>query len=523
MTYQPVVLIIRDGWGENHHSEHDAFNAVKLAKTPCAERLTREWPRTELMACGLEVGLPEGVMGNSEVGHQNIGAGRIVDQEIVRINKGFETGSIKESQALQEAIDNVKEKDTALHLMGLLSDAGVHSILDHLYGLIRIAKEAGVKKLYVHAFTDGRDTGPFSGKGFIEKAEAEMASIGLGSIATIAGRYWAMDRDNRWDRVQRAYDCLTGRTIERTAGSASEAIQHQYDHPESNGTKGDEFCPPTAVVDSAGLPVSAIGDGDSVIFFNFRGDRPRELTRAFIQADFNEFDRGKKPDVYFATLSEYQKGLCDHVICSKPAKMKDILGSYVADQGIPQFRCAETEKFPHVTFFFNDYREEPFAGEDRKLVPSPKDCATYDEKPEMSAFGIRDAAVEAIRSGKYGLVVVNFANPDMVGHTGVLEACIKACEVVDSCVQDLLTAVDSVNGRAIITADHGNSDQLWNPQDNSPHTAHTLNPVEAVIYGRDCKNRKIAESGNLGNIAPTILELMELKQPEAMTSHSLLK
>ena len=523
MPYQPVVLIIRDGWGENHNPDHDTFNAVKLAKTPCAVRLTREWPRTELMACGLDVGLPKGVMGNSEVGHQNIGAGRIVDQEIVRINKGFATGSIKESQALQSSIDNVNKHGTALHLMGLLSDAGVHSILDHLYGLIRIAKNAGVKKLYVHAFTDGRDTGPFSGKGFIEQAEAEMASIGLGAIATVAGRYWAMDRDNRWDRVQRAYDCLTGRKLERTASSASEAIQRQYDQPESNGTKGDEFCPPTAILNADGKPVASIANGDSVIFFNFRGDRPRELTRAFIQDDFKEFDRGKKLDVFFATLSEYQKGLCKNVICSKPAKMKDILGNYVADQGIPQFRCAETEKFPHVTFFFNDYREEPFAGEDRQLIPSPKDCATYDEKPEMSAFGIRDAAVDAITSRKYGLIVVNFANPDMVGHTGVLEACIKACEVVDGCVQDLLNAIDSVGGRAVITADHGNSDQLWNPETNSPHTSHTLNPVEVVIYGRACKDLKIAQNGNLGNIAPTILELMELRKPEAMTSDSLLK
>ena len=523
MTYKPVVLIIRDGWGENPNPAHDAFNAVKLAKTPCSGRLTKEWPRTELMACGLDVGLPAGVMGNSEVGHQNIGAGRIVDQEIVRINKGFATGSIRESRALQGAIDNVKKNASALHLMGLLSDAGVHSILDHLYGLIRIAKEAGVDKLYVHAFTDGRDTGPFSGKQFIQQAEAEMASIGLGKIATLAGRYWAMDRDNRWDRVQRAYDCLTGRTNALTANSPAEAIQHHYDQPESAGTKGDEFCPPTTIVNSEDAPLATIQDGDSVIFFNFRGDRPRELTRAFIEEGFSEFDRGQQLDLYFATLSEYQKGLCKNVICAKPQKMTDILGSYVSDQGIPQFRCAETEKFPHVTFFFNDYREEPFAGEERKLVPSPKECATYDEEPEMSAYGIRDAAVEAIRSGKYGLIVVNFANPDMVGHTGVLEACIKACETVDSCVEDLLKAIDAADGRAIITADHGNSDQLWNPANNSPHTAHTLNPVEVVIYGRDCKGRQIANGGNLGDIAPTILELMELEQPKAMTGKSLLR
>ncbi len=375
----------------------------------------------------------------------------------------------------------------------------------------------------MHAFTDGRDTGPFSGRQFIKEVEAEMAKIGLGKIASLSGRYWAMDRDNRWDRVQRAYDCLTGRTIESTATSAEAAIQYQYDHPETPGTKGDEFCPPTAVLGEDGKPVATIAQGDSVIFCNFRGDRPRELTRAFIQDDFDSFDRGEKLDIHFSTLSEYQKGLCDNIIFFKPEKMKDILASYLSDQGIPQFRCAETEKFPHVTFFFNDYREEPFPGEDRALIPSRKDCATYDEKPEMSAYGIRDAAVEAIKSGKYGLVVVNFANPDMVGHTGVIKACIKACEIVDGCVQDLLDAVDTVSGHAVITADHGNSDQLWNPENDGPHTAHTLNPVEIVVYGGACKGRAIAEGGALGDIAPTILELMGLEQPEAMTGNCLLK
>lgn len=519
---QPVVLIIRDGWGENPDPEQASYNAVKRAHTPCADRLSAEWPRTELMACGLDVGLPDGIMGNSEVGHQNIGAGRIVDQEIVRINKGMQTGSVKQSAALQAAVANVRSKGSALHLMGLVSDAGVHAMLEHLYGLIRIAKEQGVHTLYVHAFTDGRDTGPFTGKQFIQAIEAEMADIGLGQIATVSGRYWAMDRDNRWDRVQRAYDCLTGRQIERTAPSAVAAIQSQYDQPETSGTKGDEFCPPTAVLDADGQPVATIADGDSVIFFNFRGDRPRELTRAFIQDDFSEFDRGTKLDLYFATLSEYQKGLCEHIIFFKPEKMQDILGSYLADQGIAQFRCAETEKFPHVTFFFNDYREEPFAGEDRVLIPSRKDCATYDEQPEMSAYGVRDAAVEAIRSRQYRLLVVNFANPDMVGHTGVMEACVKACEVVDECVQDLLDAVDSVNGRALITADHGNSDQLWDPRTGSPHTAHTLNLVEVVVYGEGCKGYTMAAGGNLGDIAPTILQLMDLDQPAAMTGRSLL-
>lgn len=521
-SIKPVVLIIRDGWGENHDASYDAYNAVKLANTPVADRLTAEYPRTEIEACGLAVGLPEGIMGNSEVGHQNIGAGRVVDQEIVRINKGIATGTVKDSPALQAAFANVKEKGGAFHFFGLVSDAGVHAMLDHLYGLLAVAKEAGIEKIFLHAFTDGRDTGPFSGKAFIEQAEAKMAELGVGQIASVAGRYWAMDRDNRWDRVQRAYDCLTGRKVERTFSSAVEAIQAQYDAPETEGTKGDEFCPPSAVVDANGNPVGTVKDGDSVIFFNFRGDRPRELTRAFIEDEFNGFDRGEKLDIFFATLSEYQKGLCPNVIFQKPEKMKDILGGYLADKGIAQFRCAETEKFPHVTFFFNDYREEPFPGEDRELVPSRKDCATYDEKPEMSAYGIRDAAVKAIESGKYGLVVVNFANPDMVGHTGVLKACIEACEIVDGCVGDLLAAIDRVGGAAIVTADHGNSDQLWNHESNGAHTAHTLNPVEVVLYSEPDKNAQLAPSGALGDIAPTILQVMGLEQPAAMTGKSLI-
>ncbi len=517
-----VALIIRDGWGENHDAAYDAYNAVKLARTPVADRLTAEYPRTEIEACGLAVGLPEGIMGNSEVGHQNIGAGRVVDQEIVRINKGIAQKTVKDSPVIQAAFANVKERGSALHFLGLVSDAGVHSMLDHLYGLLAVAKDAGIAEIYVHAFTDGRDTGPFSGKTFIEEAESKMAELGVGRIASVSGRYWAMDRDNRWDRVQRAYDCLTGRRIERSFASAVEAIEAQYASPETEGTKGDEFCPPSAVVDATGQPIGTISDGDSVIFFNFRGDRPRELTRAFIEDDFSGFDRGPKFDLFFATLSEYQKGLCPNVIFSKPEKMKDTLGGYLADKGIPQFRCAETEKFPHVTFFFNDYREEPFPGEDRVLVPSRKDCATYDEKPEMSAYGIRDAAAEAIRSGKYGLVVVNFANPDMVGHTGVLKACIEACEVVDGCVGDLLAAVDEVAGTAVITADHGNSDQLWNFESNGAHTAHTLNPVEVVVYSEAHKGVQLVAGGALGDIAPTILRLMGLEQPEAMTGTCLI-
>ena len=520
---KPVVLIIRDGWGENHDASYDAVNAVKLASTPVADKLTAEYPRTEIEASGSPVGLPEGIMGNSEVGHQNIGAGRVVDQEIVRINKGIATGSVRESRSLKAAFANVKDKGNALHFMGLVSNAGVHSMLSHLYGLLNMAKEAGLKKVYLHAFTDGRDTGPFTGKGFIREAEAKMSAIGIGQIASVIGRYWSMDRDHRWERIQRAYDCLTGKKIERAFVSAEEAIEAQYKTPETERTLGDEFCPPSVIVDACGCPVGTIEDGDSVIFFNFRGDRPRELTRAFIEEDFDGFDRGEKRKVFFATLSEYQKGLCSNVIFQKPEKMKNILGGYLADCGISQFRCAETEKFPHVTFFFNDYREAPFPKEARELVPSPKDCATYDEKPEMSAYGIRDASIKAIRSGQYGLVVVNFANPDMVGHTGQLPACIKACEVVDACVGDLLAAVDEVDGTAVITSDHGNSDQLWNRDCDGPHTAHTLNPVEVVVYGRQWKHAKLAITGSLGDIAPTILQLMGLEKPEEMTGQSLMR
>ncbi len=522
-SLKPVVLIIRDGWGENHDTSQDAFNAVKLAQTPVADQLTANWPRTEVAACGLAVGLPEGIMGNSEVGHQNIGAGRVVDQEIVRINKGIETGAVKDSPTLNAAFDKVKATGGALHFMGLVSDAGVHAMLDHLYGLLAVTKDAGVDKVYLHAFTDGRDTGPFTGKGFIEAAEAKMAEIGVGRIASVSGRYWAMDRDNRWDRVQRAYDCLTGRAQDRAFVSASEAIQAQYDAPETEGTKGDEFCPPSVITDAQGAAVGTTKDGDAVLFFNFRGDRPRELTRAFIEDGFDAFDRGSKLDLYFATLSEYQKGLCENIVFHKPEKMEGILGGYLSEKGIPQFRCAETEKFPHVTFFFNDYREEPFPGEDRELVPSRKDCATYDEKPEMSAFGIRDATVKAIESGKYGLIVVNFANPDMVGHTGVVDACIEACEVVDGCVGDLLSAIDAAGGSALITADHGNSDQLWSQSTNGPHTAHTLNPVEVVVYSPAHKDATLKDSGALGDIAPTLLQLMGLEQPAAMTGVSLIQ
>jgi 2,3-bisphosphoglycerate-independent phosphoglycerate mutase len=519
---KPVVLVIRDGWGENHDRSQDRYNAVRIANTPVSDRLTKNWPRTEIMACGPDVGLPDNIMGNSEVGHQNIGAGRVVDQELVRIDKGIRTGAIKDSADMQAAFQRATTNNGALHLMGLVSDAGVHGMLEHLYGLVKLAQTAGVARVFVHAFTDGRDTGPFSGLEFISQVEAQLKCIGLGQIASVCGRYWSMDRDNRWDRVRKAYDCLTGRAVACTAASAIAAVQHYYDKPTTEGTKGDEFIVPTQIVDAHGQAIGNIKDGDSVIFFNFRGDRPRELTRAFIEDGFDAFDRGPKLDLFYATMTEYQKGLCPNILFRKPPKMINILGDYLAQKGITQLRCAETEKFPHVTFFFNDYREEPFDGEERIMIPSPQDVATYDEKPEMSAYGIRDAVVEAIHSKRFGLIVVNFANPDMVGHTGVLEAAVKACEVVDECVGDVLAAVDAVSGRALVTADHGNSDQLWDELNNGPHTAHTLNPVEVVIYGDACKDFKMAERGRLGDIAPTLLKLMDLPQPIEMTGNCLI-
>ncbi len=536
---KPVVLIVRDGWGENPHPEHDAFNAVKLAKTPVTDALMQRYPSTLLHTSGEDVGLPEGTMGNSEVGHQNIGAGRVVDQESVRITKQVRTGEINSNHAICDAIENANGHGHMVHLLGIASDAGVHGLLDHLYGLVKLCKLRGVPsdKVLLHLFTDGRDTGPFTGKGFIEQIEAQLANIGCGRIASICGRYYAMDRDNRWERVKRAYDLLTGHGPgEPRFSGAGEAIQNYYDHPTNDSQNGDEFITPRLV----GQP-APISDGDTVLFYNYRGDRPRELTRAFMQPDFygnvppspdsgeKGFDRGAKLNLRYVTLTAYDETFTQFpglaVAYPKPAKMTDIGGEYLAKQGKTQFRCAETEKFPHVTFFANDYREEPFAGETREMAQSPR-VATYDLKPEMSAYEITELVLK--RVNEVGVdcpdfILVNFANGDMVGHTGKLDAAIKAVETVDACVGKVVDAVLKRGGKLIITADHGNAEQMFDPTTGSPHTAHTTYDVPCIIVDPDLSTEtSLRDDARLADLFPTALDLMGLDKPQAMTGVSLL-
>jgi 2,3-bisphosphoglycerate-independent phosphoglycerate mutase len=522
---KPVLLVIRDGWGANPHPEQNKFNAVYLAQKPCDDALHAKSPRTLVAASGLDVGLPDGQMGNSEVGHENIGAGRIVDQELVRLNKLFSEKQLARNPVWHAVVARLKKSPAArLHLMGIVSDGGVHGMLEHLYGILRQAKEDGLAadRVFIHAFTDGRDTPPQSGLGYIRQVEAKCREIGVGKIATVCGRFWAMDRDNRWERVQKAYDMLTGRKAVATAPNAEAAISSYYEKPLSATQNGDEFVPATWIVGAEGKPVATIGNGDAVLFYNYRGDRPREITKAFVIDSFKDFDRGPKLDLYYATMTEYEAGLPVHVISGKPAPLKNILGEVVSNAGIGQFRCAETEKNPHVTFFFNNYRSTPFPGEDRACPPSRK-VPTYDMQPEMSAAQVTADAKVAIVSGKYGLVVVNYANPDMVGHTGSLPAAIKACEATDRGLGELLSALASVGGKAVILADHGNAEQMWDPINNGPHTAHTLNLVEvfAVGEGLVAGKTKMRTGGRLADIAPTVLALMGLPKPAEMTGESL--
>ena len=533
---RPIVLIVRDGWGRNPHPKHNDVNAIHLANTPVDERLMAKYPHTLIRTCGHDVGLPAGVMGNSEVGHQNIGAGRIVEQELMRITGRVQDGSFFSNDVLVHAFENAIRTDGNVHIMGLCSDGQVHSDLDHLYALLDIAGKHVFPpdRVYVHAFTDGRDTPPRAGIGYLEAIEAKCREVGVNPVASVIGRYYAMDRDHRWDRVETAYRLLVHGRGKRFP-SAIAALRDYYDNPADSNRSGDEFVAPSVIAPDGKDPVR-IHDGDSVIFFNYRGDRPRELCSAFVRDEFPfdgmgqdgstgrmGFDRDKKLDLFFVTLTEYEASLPVRVAFGKPEKMPDILGAYVAQQGMTQFRCAETEKYPHVTFFFNDYRDEPFPGEDRRLAPSPRDVTTYDQKPEMSARSVTDAVLARIDTHQDDLMVINYANADMVGHTGALQAAIRAVETVDECVGRVVDAVLKKGGALIVTADHGNCEQMVDPKTGGPHTAHTTYDVELIVVDERHIGHALRTGGRLADIAPTLVELLGLTKPDAMTGTSLLE
>ena len=502
--------MILDGFGLNEKTEG---NAVYGAKTPNIDGLMKDYPFVNGNASGLAVGLPDGQMGNSEVGHLNMGAGRIVYQELTRITKEIQDGDFFENETLKAGMANVKENDSALHLYGLLSDGGVHSHNTHLYGLLEMAKREGISKVYVHCFLDGRDTSPTSGKGFMEELEQKMAEIGVGEIASVIGRYYVMDRDNRWDRVEAAYKALVcgeGKQVD----NAVAAVGASY---EENVT--DEFVLPTVVVKD-GAPVATINDKDTVIFFNFRPDRAREITRVFCADDFDGFDRGARKDVTYICFTEYDVTIPNKQVAFHKVELDNTFGQFLAANGLTQARIAETEKYAHVTFFFNGGVEEPNQGEDRILVNSPK-VATYDLKPEMSAYEVCDKLVEAIKSDKYDVIITNFANPDMVGHTGVEAAAVAAVEAVDTCVGKAVEALKEVGGAMFLCADHGNAEQLVDYETGESFTAHTINPVPFILINYD-EAYGLREGGCLADIAPTLIEMMGLEQPAEMTGKSLL-
>ena len=510
MSKKPTVLMILDGYGLN--DRHDG-NAVYEAKTPVMDGLMKDYPFVKGNASGLAVGLPDGQMGNSEVGHMNMGAGRIVYQELTRITKEIQDGDFFKNEALLSAMKNAKDNDSAIHFMGLLSDGGVHSHNTHLYGLLEMAKREGLKKVYVHCFLDGRDTPPASGKEFVEQLEAKMKEIGVGEIGVISGRYYAMDRDNNWDRVQKAYDSLTkGEGVQ-----AEDAVKAMEDSYAKDVT--DEFVLPTVITEN-GKPVSVVKENDSVIFFNFRPDRAREMTRAFCDDKFTGFDRPFIKTT-FVCFKDYDETIPNKLIAFEKEHIVNTFGEYLAKCGKTQLRLAETEKYAHVTFFFNGGVEEPNVDEARLLVNSPKDVATYDLKPEMSAPEVGMDLVEAIKSDKYDVIVINFANPDMVGHTGVIPAAIKAVERVDGLVGDAVQAVKDMDGVLFICADHGNAEKMIDYETGEPHTAHTTNPVPFILVNADPKYT-LREGGCLADIAPTLLQIMGLEQPKEMTGKSLL-
>lgn len=502
-------LIILDGFGEG---EAYPGNAIMLSGVPNISSLKASYPHTVIGASGMAVGLPEGQMGNSEVGHLNIGAGRIVYQELTRITKDITDGGFFKNPEILGAIENAKKNGTKLHAYGLTSDGGVHSHLDHLYALLKLAKSQGLDNVYIHCFMDGRDVPPDSGKGYIEQLEAKIKEIGIGEIATVMGRYYAMDRDNRFERVEKAYAAMV-RGEGLTASSAVEAMQQSYDKGEM-----DEFVVPTVVVKN-GKPVAKIEPGDSVVFYNFRPDRAREITRTLTQEDFSAFPRELFP-LYYVCMTQYDKTFKGVHVAYKPDSLKNTLGEYLSKNGKKQFRIAETEKYAHVTFFFNGGVEKPNEGEDRFLISSPK-VATYDLKPEMSAPEVADEAVRRIESGEYDVMILNFANPDMVGHTGVLGAAVKAVTTVDACVAKVVNAILKTGGEVIITADHGNSEKMID-ENGGPFTAHTINHVPLILVSERFKSAKLREGCILADISPTLLELIGLPQPEEMTGTSII-
>jgi 2,3-bisphosphoglycerate-independent phosphoglycerate mutase len=503
---QPVVLMILDGWGISKQTEG---NAIAQSSTPNMDKLLSQYAHSQLLCSGEAVGLPDGQQGNSEVGHLNLGAGRVVYQELTRINKAVREHTLQENAAFQQVMDGCIASGQPLHLMGLVSPGGVHSHSDHLYGLLELARDKNVPQVYVHCFLDGRDVGPSTGLGFVQELEDKLSELGVGKIATVSGRYYAMDRDNRWERVEKAYLAMT-QGIGETAESAAKAVEQSYAKGET-----DEFVLPT-VVQTNGQPTGMIGAGDGVIFFNFRGDRAREITKAFVNKEFDGFGR-EYLGVNYVAMTQYEEGL-DVTVAFPPQDLHNTLGQVLAANNIKQFRVAETEKYAHVTFFFNGGVEDPNPMEDRLLVPSPK-VATYDLQPEMSAIAVKENLVQTIQNGDYPFLLVNFANTDMVGHTGIPEAAQKAVETVDACVGEVADAVLAAGGVLLITADHGNAEQMVDSVKGTPHTAHTANPVPFVVVSEKAYQ---AKDGSLQDVAPTVLKLLGIEKPADMTGNSLI-
>ncbi|MDD6478525.1 MAG: 2,3-bisphosphoglycerate-independent phosphoglycerate mutase [Oscillospiraceae bacterium] len=508
---KPIVLTIMDGFGINTEV---VGNAIKFANTPRLDKIFSECPTTEIGASGMDVGLPAGQMGNSEVGHTNIGAGRIVYQELTRITKSIVDGDFYTNEVFLKAVENCKANNSSIHLMGLLSDGGVHSHIEHLYALVNLAKKNGLKKVYIHALLDGRDVPPASAADFIDTLNEKLAEIGCGKLATVMGRFYGMDRDNRWERVSKAYAALVyGEGV--ITNDAAKTVRESYTIKDEDGKfLTDEFVLPTIVEDTA-----RINDGDSLIFFNFRPDRAREITRTFVDDDFDGFERiGGRKNVFYVCMTQYDASMPNVEVAFKPQSLINTLGEFLAANNLKQLRIAETEKYAHVTFFFNGGREVMFDGEDRTLINSPK-VATYDLQPEMSAFEVCDKVCSAIESGEYDVIILNFANCDMVGHTGFFDAAVKAVEAVDTCVGRVCDSTLKMGGVVLLTADHGNADRMLDT-DNSPFTAHTTNPVPFSVIGKECELR---EGGRLCDISPTIIKLLGLTQPEEMTGESLIK